>query len=122
MFDCVCAGSCILWCLRNCLVYTDSAGFVRAVERALTQEPSPMSDEELRWVDTSAAAFIAAAPTACWAVGAQTLPYNTSMHTSSLLGMPNCQPDQHPELCCLPVMLLGLWSSLLLCCWSDRQR
>lgn len=30
------------------MMYTDAAGFVSAVERALTHEPTPMSDAELR--------------------------------------------------------------------------
>lgn len=33
---------------KNCLVYGDAAGFVSAVDRALLNEPTPMSDLELK--------------------------------------------------------------------------
>jgi digalactosyldiacylglycerol synthase len=33
---------------KNCLVYGDAAGFVSAVDRALLQEPAPMSDTDLQ--------------------------------------------------------------------------
>jgi digalactosyldiacylglycerol synthase len=33
---------------KNCLLYSDAAGFVSAVDKALLNEPTPMSDEELK--------------------------------------------------------------------------
>jgi digalactosyldiacylglycerol synthase len=33
---------------KNCLLYSDAAGFVSAVDKALLNEPMPMSDEELK--------------------------------------------------------------------------
>eukprot|EP00775_Hariotina_reticulata_P003919 gene3919-4173_t len=40
---------------KNCLVYCDAAGFVSAVDRALQQEPAPMSAAELKKLSWEAA-------------------------------------------------------------------
>ncbi|WIA36591.1 hypothetical protein OEZ86_007880 [Tetradesmus obliquus] len=40
---------------RNCLLYSDAGGFVSAVDKALLNEPAPMSDEELNKLSWAAA-------------------------------------------------------------------